>query len=54
MGDAQTEAALAIADSFGGEWEQFDYDKSRTWHETIEDRCNLFSGAASKAYRLTL
>jgi SAM-dependent methyltransferase/uncharacterized protein YbaR (Trm112 family) len=42
VGDAQTEAALANADSFGGEWEQFDYDKGRTWHETIEDRCNLW------------
>jgi SAM-dependent methyltransferase len=34
--------ALAIGDSFGAEWEQFDYDKSRTWHETVEDRCKLF------------
>jgi len=41
-GDTQTEAALSIADSFGGEWEQFDYENSRTWHETVEDRCNLW------------
>ena len=34
--------ALAIGDSFGAEWQQFDYDKSRTWHETVEDRCKLF------------
>lgn len=41
-GEPLSAAALAIADSFGAEWEQFDYDKSRTWHETVEDRCRLF------------
>jgi SAM-dependent methyltransferase len=40
--DRQVEDALAIGDSFGAEWEQFDYDTSRTWHETVEDRCKLF------------
>lgn len=42
MGDARTKTALAIADSFGGEWEQFDYDTNRTWHETVEDRSKLW------------
>jgi len=42
MRDARTKTALAIADSFGGEWEQFDYDTNRTWHETVEDRCKLW------------
>ena len=41
-GESYSEAALAIADSFGAEWEQFDYERSRTWHETVEDRCQLF------------
>jgi SAM-dependent methyltransferase/uncharacterized protein YbaR (Trm112 family) len=38
----RAEEALAIGDSFGAEWEQFDYGTSRTWHETVEDRCKLF------------
>ncbi|MEX2204978.1 MAG: class I SAM-dependent methyltransferase [Myxococcota bacterium] len=41
-GSAKEDDALAIGDSFGAEWEQFDYDKSRTWHETVEDRCKLW------------
>ncbi len=40
--DRRSDDALAIGDSFGAEWEQFDYEKSRTWHETVEDRCQLF------------
>ncbi len=40
--DGKQGDALAIGDSFGAEWEQFDYDKSRTWHETVEDRCKLW------------
>lgn len=31
-----------IAASFGREWEHFDHDASRTWHETVEDRQRLF------------
>src|SRR3990172_11338000 len=41
-GEAHSDAAVAIADSFGAEWEHFDYEKSRTWHQTVEDRCRLF------------
>ncbi len=31
-----------IAASFGREWDHFDHDTSRTWHETVEDRQKLF------------
>ena len=31
-----------IAASFGREWEHFDHETSRTWHETVEDRQKLF------------
>ncbi|MEX2545815.1 MAG: methyltransferase domain-containing protein [Phycisphaeraceae bacterium] len=35
-------AGKTIGASFGREWEHFDYDHSRTWHETVDDRCKLF------------
>jgi SAM-dependent methyltransferase len=31
-----------IAASFGREWQHFDHDSSRTWHETLDDRQLLF------------
>ena len=35
-------AALAVAASFGAEWSHFNYDKDRTWHQSLQERCELF------------
>src|SRR5688500_17256129 len=29
---------LSVAASFGAEWSHFDYDKDRTWHQSVEER----------------
>jgi SAM-dependent methyltransferase len=34
--------AQAIAESFSAEWHYHDHGRSRTWHETVQDRCQLF------------
>ena len=38
----ETRAGQAIAASFGREWSHFDYDKGRTWHADLDERCDLF------------
>jgi 2-polyprenyl-3-methyl-5-hydroxy-6-metoxy-1,4-benzoquinol methylase/uncharacterized protein YbaR (Trm112 family) len=35
-------SALSVAASFGAEWSQFDYEKDRTWHQGVQERCELF------------
>ena len=32
----------AIGASFGREWQHFDPETSRTWHDTLDERCDLF------------
>ena len=34
--------ALAVAASFGVEWSHFDYEEDRTWHQSVQERCELF------------
>jgi len=34
--------ALSVAASFGAEWSHFDYEQDRTWHQSVEDRRQLF------------
>src|SRR4051812_30237099 len=34
--------ALAVAASFGAEWSHFDYEKDRTWHQSVQERRQLF------------
>lgn len=33
--------ALSVAASFGAEWSHFDYEKDRTWHQSVEERRQL-------------
>lgn len=37
-----TRVAREIAASFGREWTHFDHEHSRTWHDTLEERRELF------------
>ena len=39
--DAQGDA-LTVAASFGAEWSHFDYENDRTWHQSVEERRQLF------------
>lgn len=39
---ASRDAGKAIAESFSAEWGHFDYEASRTWHSTLEERRQLF------------
>ena len=34
--------ALSVAESFGAEWSHFDYERDRTWHQSVQLRCELF------------
>jgi SAM-dependent methyltransferase/uncharacterized protein YbaR (Trm112 family) len=34
--------ARSVAASFGAEWSHFDYEKDRTWHQSVEERRQLF------------
>ena len=34
--------SLSVAASFGAEWSHFDYDQDRTWHQSVEERRQLF------------
>lgn len=34
--------SLAVAASFGAEWSHFDYESDRTWHQSVQERCELF------------
>jgi len=34
--------ALTVAASFGAEWSHFDYENDRTWHQSVEERRQLF------------
>jgi 2-polyprenyl-3-methyl-5-hydroxy-6-metoxy-1,4-benzoquinol methylase/uncharacterized protein YbaR (Trm112 family) len=34
--------ALTVAASFEKEWSHFDYEKDRTWHQSVDVRCQLF------------
>src|SRR5437870_2309606 len=34
--------ALIVAASFEKEWSHFDYENDRTWHQAVEERCQLF------------
>lgn len=40
--DGLTNVLQEVSESFSAEWEHFDHDSSRTWHETVDDRCSLF------------
>lgn len=33
---------LSVAASFGAEWSHFDYEQDRTWHQNVQQRCELF------------
>jgi SAM-dependent methyltransferase/uncharacterized protein YbaR (Trm112 family) len=45
-GDASTggraSGAEAIAASFSREWGHFDHESARTWHQSLDERCELF------------
>ena len=34
--------SIKVAESFGAEWSHFDYDADRTWHQSVQERCELF------------
>ena len=34
--------ALSIAASFDAEWRYFDYEQDRSWHQSVQERCELF------------
>jgi SAM-dependent methyltransferase/uncharacterized protein YbaR (Trm112 family) len=34
--------ALSVAESFGAEWGHFDYERDRTWNQSVQERCELF------------
>jgi 2-polyprenyl-3-methyl-5-hydroxy-6-metoxy-1,4-benzoquinol methylase/uncharacterized protein YbaR (Trm112 family) len=36
------DSALSVAASFGAEWSHFDYEQDRTWHQDVQERCDLF------------
>jgi SAM-dependent methyltransferase len=33
---------LSVAASFGAEWSHFDYERDRTWHQSVDERRQLF------------
>jgi 2-polyprenyl-3-methyl-5-hydroxy-6-metoxy-1,4-benzoquinol methylase len=41
-GQVDVRPAQAIKESFSAEWSHYDYEQSRTWHETLDARRQLF------------